>query len=139
MFNVRGISSILQVTILASLSIVSLMLVFGYVKDLSGDFENQLSPTVNCLTQKTKATSACIYDGQVLVNLEVGLDETVRKTDISLNGQTYSCGQNSCQSCSIEGIGKKTIYLNPVSASLQDNLVVSVNSCAPESISLTPC
>jgi len=49
----RGFSSIVQLTLLTALSVISLFLIWGYVRDLSTDLDT-LSPTVDCLIQDSK-------------------------------------------------------------------------------------
>lgn len=138
--NKKGISSIVQIIFLATLSMVSLALIFGYVKDLSNDVGNKLSPAADCISQKSKVISACFQENKIIVDLDVGLGEYIQNVNLRLNEQNFNCGESSCQSCSISGIGKKTIYLNsnsPISS--QDNFVVSINGCSPESVVLNSC
>ena len=76
----RGFSSIVQVTLLTALSVISLFLIWGYVRDLSTDLDT-LSPTVDCLIQDSKILNACINSqGIVETNLNVALGEKVFET-----------------------------------------------------------
>ena len=139
--NKSGLAPILQVTIISALSIISLMLVWGYVKDLSADFENQLSPAVDCITQRSGAESACVnQNGKIELTLDVALGESIFDLDANFKGESFSCG-NSCGSCTIlDSQGKKTVYLNnQFPAASQDSLGVAINRCLPEVLAISQC
>ncbi|MBS3081881.1 hypothetical protein J4416_03020 [Candidatus Pacearchaeota archaeon] len=138
----RGISTIVQATLIMALTVVALLVVWGYVKDLSNNFEKQLSPTVDCITQKSIATSACINsEGEILVNLDVKPGEAIKNAVFITKDESFSCSSNSCESCSLSEVeGKKTIYLNPLEqVSNQDLLSVRLNNCNPQQIYLSSC
>lgn len=139
--NKKGMSSIIQVSFLITLSIVALSLVWGYVSDLSSDFENQLSPTVDCISQDSKITSACVNnEGKVQLNVDVGLEEDIYNLDINYLGESFSCDQ-TCGSCNLKDEqGRKTVYLetiNPVNS--QDKIAIAINKCLPEVLTITSC
>jgi hypothetical protein len=139
--NRLGFASILQVMILAALSILSMSLIWGYVSDLSGDLDNQLSPVVDCIAQKSLVKSACVNaDGEIEVELNVGLGEKINKLDLNFKGQSFECSQ-ACSSCNvIDREWKKTIYLSPRSQPIaQDMLGVSINGCIPNVLGLSTC
>lgn len=139
--NKKGMSSIIQVSILAALSILALSMVWGYVSDLSNGLGSRLSPAVDCI-QQLPIINACINtEGKIEVNLEVALGDSINKIDLSLNQESFSCGDSSCQSCIIGGTeNRKTIYLNPtIPAQVSHELAVSINSCSPELIPLKTC
>ena len=140
--NKKGMSSIIQVTILAALSILSLSLIWTYVMGLSNGLSGQLSPTVDCITQKSEITNACITDeGEIETRLNVALGEKITKVDLKVNGESFVCGTNSCQSCTFtEAENKKTIYIQPAqTVSVYDKMIFNINGCASEEITLTNC
>ncbi|MEK6908603.1 MAG: hypothetical protein AABX23_00950 [Nanoarchaeota archaeon] len=139
--NKRGFSSIIQVTILSALSVVSLFLIWAYLADLSSDLENKLSPTVECISQKSKVLNACVnQDGKIEVNLDIGLDEEINYIDLNFEGQSFSCGQ-SCGSCTLlDQEGKKKIYLQARGrVEDQSQLAVAINRCIPEIFTVNLC
>ncbi len=139
--NKRGMSSILQVSLLIVLSVVSLSLVWGYVRDLSSDFESQLSPTVDCIAQKSKVTGACLNsEGKIQLSLDLGIGEKINYLDINYLGESFSCSQN-CASCNLkEEQGKNIIYFSPeVQVNLQDKVATAINKCLPEVLTINSC
>ena len=137
----RGFSSIVQLTLLTALSVISLFLIWGYVRDLSTDLDT-LSPTVDCLIQDSKILNACINSqGIVETNLNVALGEKVSELKLIFKDQIFICGGNQCTSCTLLDIeGKKIIYFNPQSqATNQDKLFVSINGCSAEELTLNLC
>lgn len=139
--NKKGMSSIIQVSFLITLSIVSLSLIWGYVSDLSSDFENQLSPTVDCISQKSKITSACVNnEGKIQLSLDVGLEENIYNLDVNYLGESFSCDQ-TCGSCNLkEEQGRKTVYLETLnSVNVNDKIGVAINKCLPEVLTINSC
>lgn len=139
--NKKGFSSVLQITLLTFLSVLALSLVWGYVSDLSNNFENQLSPAVDCISQKSKINGACLNsDGKIELSLDTGLGEKISYLDINFKGESFACGQ-MCGSCNLlDENGKKTIYLSPQSpVSLQDQIATAINKCLPELFSISSC
>lgn len=137
----KGLSSVVQVSLLALLSVVALSLVWGYVKDLSNNLDNQLSPTIDCISQKSRVIDACInQQGKIEVNLDLYPGEEMELIDLNFKGQSFSCG-SSCQSCGLEeSSGKNTIYLSPQYQVLeQDKLATSINGCNPKILTLNQC
>ncbi len=136
--NKLGLSQVVQTSLLILLSISALFVIWGYVKDLTTGLGNTLSPAVDCITQQSKIESACIdKDGKVQVKLNV--IEELNIAEFRLNEEFFYCGGNLCASCSISD-SAKTIYLEPEIQPLsQENLIASLNGCAPESILLNPC
>lgn len=139
--NKKGFSSILQVTLLAALSVLALSLIWGYISDLSNDFENQLSPTVDCISQKSKITSACINsEGKIELDLDLGLGERISYLDINFKGESFACGQ-ICGSCNlVDEQGKKTVYLSPQNpVVVEDKISTSINKCLVELSTISSC
>jgi ABC-type lipoprotein release transport system permease subunit len=142
MFGIRkGMSSVVQITILMMLSVIALATIWSYVSGLSNDFEGQLAPTVGCISQKSQIQSACINaEGKIEVKLSKGLDENINDIDMNVRGQSFSCGV-SCSSCIVkEDENQKTIYLSPTIPIINgDKLAAAINSCSPELLTLTNC
>lgn len=139
--NKKGMASIVQVSLLIMLSVMAISLIWGYVSDLSSGLENQLSPAVDCISQSSTATKACINsDGKIELNIDVGLEEKVSNLDINYLGQSFVCGQ-TCGSCNIiDSQGMKKVYLstqNP--ASVQERVTVSINKCLSQVLTLSAC
>ena len=136
--NRKGLSEIIQISLITLLSIAALAFVWSYVTDISTDLEKQLSPTVDCITMQSKIESACVdANGKVLVKLDV--KEKINVAEFRINSESFYCGQNACSSCSISEEDKQTIYLEPAQASSQDRVVTSLNGCTPESFVINPC
>ncbi len=139
--NKKGMSSIIQITLLMALGVMAISLVWGYVIDLSGDLGKQLSPTVDCIAQSSNAVSACVtQDGQIELNIEEGLGEEINYASINFKGESFVCG-NTCSSCIVSDIsGRKTIYLDPTTEVFnQDALTVGINGCLAKSLIVNPC
>lgn len=138
--NKKGMASIVQVSLLIMLSVMAISLIWGYVSDLSNSLD-QLSPAVDCISQSSTVTRACVNsDGKVELSVDVGLEEKVSNLDINYLGQSFVCGQ-TCGSCSIiDSQGMKKVYLstqNP--ASVQDSVTVSINKCLSQVLTLSAC
>ncbi|MEK6894504.1 MAG: hypothetical protein AABX10_03505 [Nanoarchaeota archaeon] len=143
MYNLskKGMSSIIQVTLLMALSVMAISLVWGYVSDLSNSLENQLSPAVDCISQKSKAISACVNsDGKVELSIDVGIEEKISYLDINYIGESFSCGQ-TCGSCNIiDEQSRKKVYINTQEVvNLQDSISASINKCLPETLVISRC
>lgn len=139
--NKKGLSEVVQTSLIILLSISAIFTMWSYIGDLASNLGNQLSPTVGCIQQKSEAQGACIStDGKVEVTINKELGETITSTQFTLNGESFSC-DNSCASCSLESKqGKTKIYLNPTTPPSTENpLITKINSCTPQSIKLTPC
>jgi len=140
--NKKGLSEVVQTSLLILLSISAIFTMWSYVKDLTGDFEETLSPVVGCINMKSKIESACINENrQVEVTLIKALGEEITRTDFGLNGESFICGDNLCQSCTFtEDKNLQTIYLNPENEDLENNnLMVSINGCNPQQFIINPC
>lgn len=140
--NKKGMSSIIQISLLTMLSVMAISMVLGYVLELSDGLGSRLSPTVDCIQQESEITNACINaEGKVEINLEVALDESINKVNLLLNQESFSCGGDSCQSCIIsENENRKTIYINPTNlAQSSDQLIVSINGCQAQPKQLGNC
>jgi hypothetical protein len=139
--NKKGFSSILQITIISALTIVCLFLIWGYVKDLTDEFSNQLSPAVDCISQRSEVSRACINgQGIVEVSLNTAVGENTKNLYINLEGESFTCSE-SCSSCTIlesKNQGKKTIYLNQENKKSK-NLITSINGCTPQQIQIESC
>ncbi len=139
--NKKGLSEVVQTSLLILLSISAIFTLWSYVGDLTGDFEETLSPVVDCINMKSEIKGACINeDGKVEVTLNKALGETITNTEFNLNGESFSC-DNSCASCSIsEDKNTQKIYLTPTNQiSAGNSLIVSINACAPEILELRNC
>lgn len=138
----KGFSSIVQVTLLTALSVISLFLIWGYVRDLSTDLDRTLSPTVDCLIQDSRVLNACINSqGSIETNLNIALGEKVSELKLIFKDETFICGSNQCTSCTLSNIeGKKRIYFDPQSqATNQDKLFVTINGCSAQELTLNSC
>ena len=139
--NKKGLSEVVQTSLIILLSISAIFTMWSYISGLTQDFENQLSPVVDCLNQNSKVQSACIStDGKVEVTINKELGETITSTQFTLNGESFSCG-NSCASCSIsEDKNTQTIYLTPTTNTLTgDLLIASINNCPAQQITPSQC
>lgn len=137
----KGMSTIIQVSFLTMLSVIALTMIWGYVSDLSSDFENQLSPTIDCISQESKIFNACVNnDGKIQLNLNIGIEEDINYIDINYLGESFICGQ-TCGSCNLkEEQGKKTIYLDAqVQVNVGDKIAVAINRCNPELLEINHC
>jgi len=114
-------------------------MIWAYVSDLSSSLGNQLSPAVDCITQKSQATGVCINSqGKIELSINTGIEEKISSLNMNIDGEPFSCG-SSCQSCStIIKEGKNMIYLSTTSAN-PASLTVSVNGCSPQQFSIAPC
>ena len=140
--NKKGLSEVVQTSLLILLSISAIITMWGYIGGLTGDFKETLSPVVGCINIDSEAQSACINaDGKIEVTLSKALGETITKTEFNLNGESFICGSNLCQSCTFtQDKNIQTIYLNPETEELnKNNLIVSINDCAPQQFILDPC
>lgn len=137
--NRSGFSPVIQMTILSTLSIISLLLIWGYVVDLSTGLDEQLSPVVDCINQQSEVTSACINtDGKIELTVNTALEEKINKLNINIGQESFSCDK-LCQSCTIlQKEGSQTIYLGAESPS-PANLVASINGCTPQQFEIKKC
>lgn len=139
--NKNGMISIIQISFLTMLSVIALSLIWGYVSDLSSDFENQLSPAVDCIAQKSKISNTCVNnEGKIELNLNIGVGEEINYLSANYLGESFICGQ-TCSSCNIkEEQGKKTIYLDSqVQVNVGDKIAVTINKCNPEVLVINNC
>ncbi|MBM3231994.1 hypothetical protein FJZ21_01290 [Candidatus Pacearchaeota archaeon] len=138
--NKKGMSSVVQISLLTILSVTAISMVWGYVSDFSNSL-NQLSPAVDCISQKSKLTSACVNsEGKVKLNIDVGLEEYIYNLNINYLEESFFCGQ-TCGSCSvIDEQGRKVIYINTQeNVNLQDTITVSINKCLEETATISQC
>lgn len=139
--NKKGLSSIVQVSLLTMLSVMAISMVWGYVSDLSSDFENQLSPAVDCISQESSIASACLNSqGKIELSIDVGIEERISSLDISYSEESFSCGQ-TCGSCSlVDEQGMKKVYVDTQeNVNLQDSITASINKCLPETLTISSC
>ena len=139
--NKKGLSEVVQTSLIILLSISAIFTIWGYISGITGNLENQLSPTVECIQQESEITRACInQEGKVEVILNKALGEKITDTQFNLNGEYFSC-DSSCASCSIsEDKNIQTIYLNPTTPLLTgDPLIASIKKCPAEKIILSLC
>jgi hypothetical protein len=136
----KGLASIVQIVILTALSFTSLILILSYVKGLSNDLNEQLSPVVDCINQRSKISNVCLNDnGKLEAKLNVALDEKVSELKFSINDESFSCN-NQCGSCKvIDKEGSKTVYLIPTKVSEGDDIIFAINNCNPEQIKISKC
>ena len=135
----KGFSSIIQVSIISALSINAIFMIFAYIKDLSKGLENQLSPTVDCINQQSKITSACLNsDGKVELSVNTALGEKINYLNINIDRESFLCDKY-CKSCTIlESENKNKVYISPESTNPQ-SLIASINNCNPQQFQIRPC
>lgn len=135
----KGFSPIIQITILSALSVISLMLIWGYVADLSTGLGEQLSPAVDCINQQSRVVSACLNEGgKVEVTLNTALGEKIKNLNLNVGQESFYC-DNSCQSCTVlESEGRQTVYLSANNAN-PNTLIASINRCTQEQFEIRPC
>ncbi|MEK6915825.1 MAG: hypothetical protein AABW89_04770 [Nanoarchaeota archaeon] len=141
MHGVKGLASIVQIVIISALSVSSLLLILGYVKDISGDLDKQLSPVVDCINQKSRMVDACINkEDKIEARFNTALNEEITKIDLSVNGKSFSCGKSICESCTLSDLkSSDKIYINPEKIVSGDKMSASINDCNYEEIVLKPC
>ncbi len=133
--NRKGVSEIVQIASIIALSIIALTSVWSYVSDLSNNFENQLSPIVDCVQLQTRISNACINsEGKIEVIIDKPEADNIDK--IILTGQNNfktSCG-GECSTCIFQDSGTKTIFLE--NSNLQaGNKIYLTNEICPSIIS----
>ncbi len=139
--NKKGVSEVVQVVLIMALSILAIATVSKYVLTLSGNLESQLSPTVDCLTMKSKVLGACYNLGnqiEVRVNLNDAENPSLK---ISTGSEVFGCNTNSCSTCQLKE-GTKTIYLNSQNSANENpvsQLSYQFGSCSSQTISVTTC
>lgn len=139
--NKKGMSSVVQISLLTMLSVMAISMVWGYVSDLSNSLENQLSPSVDCISQKSDVANACVNsDGKVELSIDVGIEEKVSNLNINYFGESFSCGQ-TCGSCNIiDEQGRKKVYIDTQEdVNVQDDITASINGCLPETLTISQC
>lgn len=136
----KGLASIVQIVILTALSFTSLILILSYVKGLSNDLNEQLSPVVDCINQKSQISNVCLNDKGILeAKINVALGEEVGELKFLINDESFSCN-NQCGSCKvIDKEGSKTIYLSPTKISEGDDIIFAVNNCNPDQLKVSKC
>src|SRR3989344_7123587 len=140
--NKKGLSEVVQTSLIILLSISAIFAMWSYIGDLKGNLENQLSPVVGCLQQESYFESACINaEGKIEATMSIALSESITNAQFNINGESFSCGSYSCDTCTFtETENKKTIYLNPTTNPLiGNNLIAKINGCGPQSLQLTQC
>ena len=82
-----------------------------------------------------------VWYPKVLMELDLVTPPKITKVDLKVNGESFVCGTNSCQSCTFtEAENKKTIYIQPAqTVSVYDKMIFNINGCASEEITLTNC
>ncbi len=141
MFNMnkKGVSEVVQVVLIMALSILAIATVSKYVLTLSGNLESQLSPTVDCLTMKSKVVSACYNQNNKIELKVVTKDEENPSLKISTGEDVFICNANSCSTCQLSE-GTKTIYLNPSNSPINlEGLTYQFGSCSSQTIGVTAC
>ncbi len=136
--NKRGFSPVIQITILSALSIISLLLIWGYVSDLSSTINRQLSPAVDCISQKSKIKSACLNEeNKIELNTDFFVDEKINFLNLKLEDENFVCG-SSCESCKLDIVEKNKIYLSTIKENPK-TIFASINGCMFEEIQITRC
>lgn len=141
--NKKGMAEIIQVSSILLLSILAIGLVWGYVADLGSTVDQQLSPTVDCITQQSTLISACINaQNQVQARIQIASGESIQSALFQLGQESFTCNPNTCTTCTLpQTEGTHTIYLEPqqpITAGAQ--LTTYLNTCPqPSTVSLTTC
>lgn len=138
--NRKAMAEVVQIAMITMMSILAIVSVVRYVSSINTGL-NQLSPAVDCITQKSDVVSACYTEENtvhLLVNRFSGEEINLK---ITLGNEEYRCGTDPslCTTCTIpEGTNKIYVPSSSLTQTLS-TITVQLNACTPQEVLLRAC